>query len=438
MSIAAAWRNELHSREITRAAAFWLVAGVVILSLFAGTAPSPLYRVYEAQLRFSASTLTAIFAVYAFAVLITLLLSGTLSDYLGRRPVIAAALAINIGACALFLTADGVDLLFAARVLQGVAIGLGTGALGAALIDLQPGGSGLGSVVNSAATSVGLATGALVTSVLVQYGPTPTRLVWWLLLGCLAVAIGGILAMPESATRKAGVRASLRPEVKVPSRARGAFAIAVPCLIAVWALGGFYLSLGPSLAVQVIGSPNYLWGGVIIFLLTGIGAASAVTLRSVNPPTVMLVGCLFLLAGTIMTLSAIVTTAGATFLAGTAVAGVGFGAAFLGAFRTVGALANPNERAGLVAAIYVVNYLAFSIPALIAGVAVTHYGLHRTALGSCAVIAVLAAGAAFMTRRSGEIREPTSTAAEIEIPPGPCTVPPTTCTSEPARAQPRR
>jgi MFS family permease len=416
-------------RALPRAASFWLVAVVLTLLLFAATAPSPLYRRYEAQLRFSAATLTAVFAVYAIAVLITLLVFGTLSDYLGRRSVIIAALAVSIGACALFLTAHGVAVLFAARVLQGIAVGLATGALGAALLDLQPRRSGLAPVVNSAATSMGLAAGALGTSALVQYAPAPTHLVWWLLIGGLIIAIAGILMIPESAAPHAGVLSSLRPRVEIPPRARGTFALAVPCLIAVWALGGLYLSLGPSLAVQELRSPNDLWGGLVIFLLTGIGSAAAVTFRRINPPTAMLAGCLFLLAGTAVTLVAIATTTAATFLVGTAVAGIGFGVAFLGAFRTVAALADPSQRAGLVAAIYTVNYLAFSIPALIAGVAVTHYGLRPTALVYCAVIAALAAAAvaSLIVRRRHLARTPGRAAAQIDLPPGPCTVPPSTC-----------
>ena len=108
----------------------------------------------------------------------------------------------------------------------------------------------------------------------------------------------------------------------------------------------------------------------------------------------MLVGCLILLAGVAITFGAVATGTAAAFLAGTAVAGVGFGLAFLGAFRMVTALALPAERAGLVAAIFIVNFLAFSIPAVIAGWAVSRYGLHRTALVYCAVVAALAAAAA--------------------------------------------
>ena len=101
-----------------------------------------------------------------------------------------------------------------------------------------------------------------------------------------------------------------------------------------------------------------------------------------------------LFAGMAITFGAIATGTAAVFLAGTAVAGVGFGLAFLGAFRMVTAPAPPAEHAGLVAAIFIVNFLAFSIPAVIAGWAVTHYGLHRTALVYCAVVAALAVAAA--------------------------------------------
>jgi MFS family permease len=407
-------------KVLPRGAAFWLVAVVLMLSLFAGTAPSPLYRIYEAQFRFSAATLTGIFAVYAFAVLVTLLVFGNLSDHIGRRPVIAAALAVNGGACVLFLVANDVTLLFVARVLQGVAVGGGIGALGGALIDLQPLGGSLASVVNSAATSTGLAAGALCTSALAQYGPAPTHLVWWLLLGALALAVVGIRMIPESAARVPGALASLRPRVSVPLQARRSFVAAAPGLAAVWALGGLYLSLGPSVFSQVIGSRNELWGGVMIFLLTGLGAASAVALRSINPPTAMLVGCLCLLAGATATVIAIATATAITLLIAATVSGVGFGTAFMGAFRTLSALAGPDDRAALVATIYTVNYIAFSIPALIAGVAATRYGLQRTALVYCAAIAAVAAVAAVEIMVRGRPSSNSSRpASSISMLPGP-------------------
>jgi len=396
----AAGENARRAAPLPTAAAFWLVAGAWFLLLFAAAAPSPLYGVYQAQWRFSAITLTAVFGVYALGVLVALLVFGSVSDYLGRRRVISVAMAAGAGACGLFLAAHGVGLLFAARALTGAAVGTAASAAGAALIDLQPEGSGRGPVVTSAGNLLGLAAGGLGTSALVQYGPAPTHLVWWLLLGAFAVTAVAVLAIPETAAGRPGVLASLRPRMAVPRQARETFVVALPCMIAAPALSGFYLSLGPPLAAQVLGSRNLLWGGLVIFLVTGIGAAATVAFRGLSGPAAMLAGCLALLAGAVISLAAIETASPAAFLAGTALAGAGFGTGFfLGAYRILTPLAGPGQRASLIAAIWIVFFLAFSVPVVIAGVATTHFGLHQTAVVYSGALAMLAAAAAGSSSR---------------------------------------
>lgn len=239
--------------------------------------------------------------------------------------------------------------------------------------------------------ATGGAIGALGTSVLVQYGPAPTRLVYWLLPASLAAGMVLVAAMRETGTRRPGALASLMPTAAVPRQARAAFARALPCLIALWALGGFYLSLGPALAATLASSSNLLWGGVVICLLTGTGAAAAILGRHSGERPAMLYGCIALFVGVAITLVAIATSITAVLLAGSLVAGAGFGLAFLGAFRTLSALAQPAERAGLITVIYIVCYLAFSVPVVAAGVAVTSAGLHDVALGYAGIVAGLAA-----------------------------------------------
>ncbi|HJZ00706.1 MAG TPA: MFS transporter, partial [Streptosporangiaceae bacterium] len=381
-------------RTLPGAAAFWVLAVLFLMLFFASAAASPLYPVYQAQFRFSAATLTAVFAVCVLVLLVTLLFFGKVSDHLGRLPVIITALVFSVAGCAVFLAAHGAGALYVARSLQGIATGLASGPIGAALIELQPAGSQRAPLVTSVFSTLGLGLGALITSALVQYAPAPTHLIWWALLAVFAAGIVAVLAMAEPGARRPGVLASLVPRVAVPRQARGTFAGAVPCFVAGWALGGLYLSLGPSLAAQATGSPNLLWGGLVIFLLCGIEAAAVFALRGISSRAAMLAGCLFLLAGVAVTFGAIATTTAAAFLAGTAVAGVGFGPAFLGAFRRTAALARPGQRAGLLAAIFTVAYLAFSVPALIAGVATTKFGLHSTALVYSASLAALVAVAA--------------------------------------------
>ncbi|HEX6449761.1 MAG TPA: MFS transporter [Trebonia sp.] len=382
---------------LSRPVAFWLAAALLALFLYTAAAPTPLYRVYQAQWGFSTATLTAVFAVYVLVLLATLLVFGSMSDHIGRRPVIMVAIAVEVAAFVLFALAHGVGLLYAARALEGIAVGAAINPLGATLLDLRPRG-GLAPLTSSISPTAGLAFGALFTSVLVQFGPAPTQLVWWLLLGAFAAAFVLVAVMPESGTRRPGALASMRPHVSVPRPARGTFARAVPALVAVWALGGFYLSLGPSLAAHLSGSRDPLWGGAVVFLLLGVGAASGLAVRNVRAPAQVLGGCLVLMAGTGITIAGIETGTVAVLLLGSGVAGLGFGPAFLGAFRTVITLADPSDRAGLIAAIFIVSYFALGLPAVIAGLATSHFSLDGTALVYSAAVAGLAAAAALFSR----------------------------------------
>src|SRR5436190_6102818 len=181
---------------LSRGVSFWAVAAIALLAFASNAAASPLYRVYQLQFRFSATTLTLLFAVYVVVLLVTLVFLGSASDYLGRRPVMLTGLVLGAVACGLFLLAHGVGLLFAARALQGVAVGLISGTASAALLDLRPE-SGITPVVSSAAPTAGQALGAIGASALAQYAPAPTHLIWWLLIATFITGIVAVLGMPE-------------------------------------------------------------------------------------------------------------------------------------------------------------------------------------------------------------------------------------------------
>src|SRR5688500_16809098 len=162
------------ARRASRAVSFWTAAVLLVLVLAASGVPSPLYRVYQERFGFSSGVLTTVFAVYAFALPVALLVVGALSDHVGRRPVLAGALVLQAGAMLLFLTADGVGWLMTARIVQGLATGAMTGALGAALLDFQRGDRPLGALVNSASPGLGLSVGAVGAGLLVEFVPAPT------------------------------------------------------------------------------------------------------------------------------------------------------------------------------------------------------------------------------------------------------------------------
>jgi MFS family permease len=360
-------------------AAFAATTAIFVLFAAAASAPSPLYVVYQKQWGFSATTLTVIFAVYVFGLIGSLLTIGALSDHVGRRPVLAGAIALEAIAFVLFLMATDIAGLLAARVVQGIATGAAFSTLGATLIDLNPPHSpGRAGLVNGVAPISGLALGALGCGALIQFAPAPTHLVFALLLVGTGFGAAAVALMPETSARRPGAIASLIPLLGIPSRLRADVFALVPIIVASWALGGLYLSLGPSVAASIFGLRNHLVGGLVITLLCGAGALTAYALRSWLVKTVLVISAILLAAGTALTFAGVEAHTVALAVAGTAVAGVGFGGSALASFGTLARLAAPSERSELFAVALVIAYLAFSLPAVAAGFATTSFGLHTT------------------------------------------------------------
>ena len=94
-------------------------AGVTL----AAGAPTPLLVLFEHEWGFHAGILTLAFAIYAFGLLLALLVVGSLSDYIGRRPVLIGALSVQLLAMVMFFFASNIGWVIAARAVQGVATG---------------------------------------------------------------------------------------------------------------------------------------------------------------------------------------------------------------------------------------------------------------------------------------------------------------------------
>ncbi|WP_252341858.1 MFS transporter [Rhodococcus sp. 14-2483-1-2] len=362
--------------------AFWVVGTAFIVLMASSAAPSPLYPVYQQSWGFSAITLTVIFAVYALALLLTLLTVGSLSDHIGRKPILIASLLLLIVGLVLFIVADSVPLLIAARVVQGIAAGAATGAMSAAIIDLQPNVS-TGPLLNSVAPSFGLAAGALGAGLLVQLAPAPEILVFALLIGAASVLTVALLFVPETSALRGfdsrrHLASTLLPRASMPKSVRAPFVVIAPALFATWSLGGFHLSLGPSIIGTVFGIDNHIVGGLEIFALFGSGSIAAAVVRNGFPRRVMMIGASVLAIGVALTLVSVQIGSIGLYFVGAVIAGSGWGATFLGAMRTLGALVPAAERGGVFATTFVISYLAFSVPAVVAGLAVHRLGLSTT------------------------------------------------------------
>ncbi|GJF06053.1 MFS transporter [Pseudonocardia sp. D17] len=376
--------------RLSQAGTFAVVAALVVLFMAAAGAPTPLYVVYQKNWGFSATTLTVVFAVYVAGLLASLLVVGGLSDHVGRRPVLAAAIALEATSFVLFLVAGGVPMLLVARVLQGLATGAAITTLSAALVDSVPAHRpGRAGVVNSVAPVSGLAVGALGAGALVEYAPAPTHLVYAVFLALFVLGGIAVAAMPETSARRSGAVGSLRPALAVPARIRIEVLALVPILLASWSLGGLFFSLGPSVAADVLGLHNHLVGGLVVGLLCVPGALTSLLLRSWPVERLVVVAALLLAVGTASAVVGVDAGPAVLGVVGTVVAGIGFGAAALGTFGTYARIAAPHERGALFAVAYTISYLAFSVPAVAAGLATTAVGLRPTTVGYGIVVVAL-------------------------------------------------
>jgi MFS family permease len=390
---------------------------VVGLGLFASVTPSPLYRTYSILWHFSPLTLTLIYATYAFGVLASLLLAGGVSDDVGRRPVLLVALAALVVSSVLFMVAGSAAWLFVARGLQGLATGAALSAASAALLDLHPkrdpAGVGL-TTATAAAGGIGL--GVLVSSSFVQLGTLPRVLPYVVLLVLFALAFAGAYWMPEPVEKRGRFRLTAeRPSV--PAVVRRPFFLAALAVLSSWSIGGLFFSLGPQLAAHLFNSSNVIVSGSGIVALAGAAVVAQLLTARSAPWIGASVGSIALAAGMVLIVFAAARDSSAVYLAGSILAGAGFGAAFLGGLRTLAAAIPQQQRAAVMSAFYVVAYTSLSLPAVLAGIAVAHVALPTTfeLFGSVvAAIALIVAFEAWRTRPTPHRLDPIPVTNETE------------------------
>jgi MFS family permease len=383
----------------------WAYAAIGFLFaavMLATTEPTPLYAFWERDYGFGSVVTTLVFATYAVGVITALLFAGRDSDVDGRRPVLLACVALSAVSSVLFLVANGLAVLFVARLISGFSAGLAAAAATATLVDLA-GSSPLWSrVVPGGVNMLGLGIGPVLGGVLAQVGWRPTRLPFAVALAVLAVATVAALgfAYRDRPQRAGPVLIVSRPALGLPSSGRGTFVAAALGGFATFALLGLFTALVPTFLGEVIGQHAPWVIGASVSLLFGVAVATQLALSRLAVRRAIQLGLVVLIAGLGLLAASLAVASYPLFLAGTVVSGIAIGAAFSGGLATALSVAAPGERGRVSSLFYLIAYVGLTIPVIGAGIAVVELSVLSAFVIVGAVLAAFdLAALAYLSRR---------------------------------------
>ena len=389
---------------VGRRLAFALVAYAFAVTMLGTTLPTPLYPIYQARMGFSELIVTVIFAVYAAGVIAALVLVGSWSDRVGRRPMLLAGLALSAASAVTFLIGGSLlslPALLIGRVVSGLFAGIFSGTATVAVVELAPPACrGRATLIATAANMGGLGLGPVLSGVLAQYAALPLLVPFIAHLVLLAVATAGVVLSPE--TVEVAHRARLRPQrLRVPAEARGVFVPAAIAGFAGFMVLGLFTAVAPAFLAQVLGLSNHALAGLVVFAVFAASTAGQLALERVPQRRALPIGCLILIVGVGLVGAGVSTASLILLLAGAVVAGLGQGLGFRAGLASVTAHSPSDRRGEVTSSLFTILYVAISIPVIGVGVAAQGFGLVPATLAFAAIVATLSGVAlAILLRRA--------------------------------------
>ncbi|MGW0662838.1 MFS transporter [Streptodolium elevatio] len=379
-----------------------LTAGAVFAVCMAGTTlPTPLYPLYQDKFGFSELTVTVVYAVYAAGVIGTLLLAGNASDAVGRRPVLLWGMLFAAASAACFLAATALGWLYAGRLLSGLSAGLFTGAATAYVIELAPkAGGSRATFVATAANMGGLGCGPLLAGVLAQYAAWPLYLPFIVHLGLVAVCSAVILLWLPETVRDRRPLHTVRPQrPALPPSVRAVFGPAAIASFVGFALFGVFTAVSPAFLAESLDVHNHALTGLVVALAFFSSTAGQLAVGWVGVTRSLPLGCAALLVGLGLLAGALVWDLLALVVLSAVVGGAGQGLSFRAAMSAVAGATEPERRAAVISALFVVAYFGISVPVIGVGLLVEPIGLEGAGLVFIACMAFLVSTAGFYLLR---------------------------------------
>jgi MFS family permease len=380
---------------------FRLTAYVLGVTAFGAGVPTPLYSIYQQQFHFAPGVLAEVFGAYTIGVLATMLFVAPLSDAVGRKPILYVGMALTAASAVVFLFASGVAVLAIARVVSGLAVGATTSTATAAMASLEPRRDQHHVArVSVAANFGGVATGILLSGLLVQYAPLRTELVFLVLIAASLAGVGAVAATPETVLDLASGAPLRSQRIQVPPEIRRPFWVAAGALAATYSIYGFFAALAPTFLRSDLGLDNRAAAGAIVAGLFGLAAIVQLGLGQVRDRRALLVGLPVMLAALFAFVLSLTFASLGLLVAAAAVLGAGLGSAYMGSVTLADRVAPAAIRGEVLSAFFVVGYLALAAPTIGVGLASDRVGLETAALAFGIALGLFVLALTVVTQRT--------------------------------------
>ncbi len=353
--------------------AFAFLLALLALALGVSGLPSPLYPVYSQQWDLSPLMITVIFAVYAIGALAAALTVGPISDAVGRKPVLLAALTAILAGLGLFLIATAPWQLILARLLHGSAIGAITVVSGAALLDVRPHDGARNGMLSGIALNVGIAVTALGAAAAAQWSTNPLRLPFAIVAVVVAVMLVALIVLVEPHVGRTRDRVAIAAP-SVPAAIRADFWFSGIGILTSWSTLGVFLSLYPALTQHATGHTSVLFVGVVISAMAASSALAQWLGARLTPRTAAIAGNIGMIVTTIGAVWALHRGSTALVILDAVALGAAFGLAFGGSLRHLNEVTPADARGRVMSAYYLLGYLAMCVPTVAAGALASRFG----------------------------------------------------------------
>jgi MFS family permease len=386
---------------VSRDTGFGLVAYAFLVTMIGTTLPTPLYPLFEQRYSFGELMVTVIFAVYAFGVIVGLLVFGNLSDEIGRKPVLLTGLAFSAISAFLFVFAGSLVAIFAGRIVSGLSAGVFTGTATAMLVDLAPGGRRrLASFVAVVVNLGGLGLGTLLSGLLADYARSPLRLPFIVDLVLLVPAVLGLLVTPETVQRQA-FRLRLQ-RLSVPPEVRNVFIRGATAGFGSFAVAGVFSSVAPVFLGAILGRTSHALAGAIVFILFSASIVGQLLVSRLSDRRALILGCELLAGGVGLLALALWIESLAALIASASVVGLGQGLVIGAGLAAINQRAPVERRGEIASSFFVVMYVGLSLPVIGVGLAANVWSLRGAGIAFSVAVAVLVLTVLVSLSRSDE------------------------------------